>query len=61
MDRLRTALGVIAERFGMTWSLRDIAKLHRVMLLVSRSDHCLTDILYRWRIKELPMEISAVV
>ena len=61
VDRLRAALGVIAERFGMTLSLRDIAKLHRVMLLVSRSDHCLSDILYRWRIRELPMEISAVV
>ena len=58
---LRQALGLIAERFGMTWSLRDTAQLQRVMLLVSNSDHCLTDILYRWRIGELPMEIAAVV
>jgi formyltetrahydrofolate deformylase len=58
---LREALGVIAERFGMTWSLRDIAKLQRVMLLVSRSDHCLTDVLYRWRLGDLPMEVSAIV
>jgi formyltetrahydrofolate deformylase len=45
----------------MTWSLRDIAKLQRVMLLVSRSDHCLTDVLYRWRLGDLPMEVSAIV
>jgi formyltetrahydrofolate deformylase len=45
----------------MNWSLRDRGKRQRVMLLVSRFDHCLTDILYRWRIGELPMEVSAVV
>ncbi|HEY4041340.1 MAG TPA: formyltetrahydrofolate deformylase, partial [Rhodopila sp.] len=49
------------ERFGMTWGLRDRAQRQRVMLLVSKFDHCLTDILYRWRINELPMEVTAVV
>jgi formyltetrahydrofolate deformylase len=61
LDGLREDLGVIAERFEMTWSLRDTTKLHRVMLLVSKSDHCLTDVLYRWRIGELRMEVAAVV
>jgi formyltetrahydrofolate deformylase len=61
LDALRQKLGVIAERFGMVWSLRDASQLHRVMLLVSKSDHCLTDILYRWRIGELKMEVAAVV
>ncbi len=31
------------------------------MLLVSRFDHCLADLLYRWRIGELPMELTAIV
>jgi formyltetrahydrofolate deformylase len=61
VNALTRALDVIAERFGMTLSLRDAAKLQRVMLLVSKSDHCLNDILYRWRIGELPMEIAAIV
>src|SRR3954468_18427429 len=61
LPMLRTGLTTVAERFGMTWSLRDTTKLQRVMLMVSKSDHCLADILYRWRIGELPMEISAVV
>ncbi|MDR3528997.1 MAG: formyltetrahydrofolate deformylase [Rhodopila sp.] len=61
VTKLTEALGAVAERFAMTWSLRDRAKLHRVMLLVSKFDHCLTDILYRWRIGELPMEVTAVV
>jgi formyltetrahydrofolate deformylase len=61
VSRLRGALGAVAERFAMTWGLRDRAERQRVMLLVSRFDHCLTDILYRWRIGELPMEVTAVV
>ena len=61
VSRLTPALDAIADRFGMTLSLRDASKLQRVMLLVSRFDHCLADILYRWRIGELPMEISAIV
>lgn len=58
---LRAALGAIAARFDMQWSLRDRACRPRVMLLASKFDHCLTDILYRWRGGELPMDITAVV
>ena len=61
LDRLRMALGTVADRFAMTWGLRDRANRQKTMLLVSRFDHCLADILYRWRIGELPMEIAAVV
>jgi len=61
IERLSEALGLVAKRFAMTWSLRDRAKRQRVMLLVSRFDHCLTDILYRWRIGELAMDVTAVV
>jgi formyltetrahydrofolate deformylase len=59
--RLKAALAAAAERFAMTWALRDRAERQKVMLLVSKFDHCLTDILYRWRIGELPMEVTAVV
>ena len=33
----------------------------RVMILVSKFDHCLADLLYRWRIGELPIDIAAIV
>ena len=33
----------------------------RVALLVSRFDHCLVDLLYRWRSGELPMEVVAII
>jgi formyltetrahydrofolate deformylase len=51
----------VAEKFGMTWSIRPRQQKRRVMILVSRFDHCLVDLLYRRRIGELAMEITAVV
>jgi len=59
--RLDAAFGEFATQFAMQWTLRDRAQRRRVMLLVSKFDHCLADILYRWRIGELPMEIAGVV
>ena len=50
---LQTGFTAIADRFGMDWQMRDRASRRRVMLLVSKSDHCLVDILYRWRTGEL--------
>jgi len=61
IDEVRAGFGTLAEAFGMAWSLRDRGVPRRVMLLASRFDHCLADVLYRWRIGELPMEITAVV
>jgi formyltetrahydrofolate deformylase len=50
-----------AKQFTMQWTLRDRTRRRRVMLLVSKFDHCLADILYRWRISELPMDIAGIV
>ncbi len=58
---LQTGFAAIAERFAMKWQMRDRATLRRVMLLVSQSDHCLADILYRWRTGELAMIPTAIV
>jgi formyltetrahydrofolate deformylase len=61
LSALQTGFGAIAERFAMRWLMRDRAALRRVMLLVSKSDHCLADILYRWRTGELAMIPTAIV
>ena len=58
---LRGSFATIAERLQMDWQLRDRADHRRVMLLVSKFDHCLADILYRWRIGELAMVPAAIV
>src|ERR1700675_166633 len=62
LPALQTGFASIAERVGMDWQMRDRAARRRVMLLVSKSDHRLADILYRWRTGEfqmIPTEISS--
>ena len=60
-EALRTEFTPVAERFVMSWSLRDPKVRKKVMILASKSDHCLSDLLYRWRIGELPMDIAGVI
>ncbi|MER6958745.1 MULTISPECIES: formyltetrahydrofolate deformylase [unclassified Streptomyces] len=43
------------------WSVRGRNERMRVLIMASKLDHCLTDLLYRWRIGELPMDIVGVV
>jgi formyltetrahydrofolate deformylase len=50
----------IAEPFRMTWRLWDAARPKRIAILVSRYDHCLQDLLWRWRRDELGAEIVLV-
>lgn len=59
-DEIRAAFGSLAERFEMDWTLRG-TEPRKVMILTSRFDHCLADLLYRWRIDELPMQVTGVV
>jgi formyltetrahydrofolate deformylase len=51
----------MAREFAFVWTLRPAVARKRVMILASKFDHCLADLLYRWRIEELPMEIVAIV
>ncbi len=51
----------IAKQYGMNWTLRARDQNKRVMILVSKFDHCLADILYRWRSGELDMDVTAIV
>lgn len=51
----------VAERFGMAFTFRPANQRQRVLILASRFDHCLADLLYRWRIGELPMDITGLV
>ncbi|TCT03533.1 formyltetrahydrofolate deformylase [Aquabacter spiritensis] len=58
---IRAGFAAVAEALALTWGLRDKADKRRVLLLASKFDHCLADLLYRWRIGEIPMEISGIV
>jgi formyltetrahydrofolate deformylase len=58
---LRENFSAIAEPFKITYAINDHATPRRVLLLVSKFDHCLVDLLYRWRIGELAMTPTAIV
>jgi formyltetrahydrofolate deformylase len=58
---LRTNFGELAQGLSMQWTIRAAGEKKRVALLVSRFDHCLVDLLYRWRSGELPMEVVAII
>ncbi len=51
----------VAERFAMEWKIRYWGERQRVAVLVSRYDHCLMDLLWRWRRGELYADVVAVI
>ena len=51
----------LAGEFNMDWHISDSARRKRVVILVSKQDHCLNDLLHRWRSGELPVDISCVI
>lgn len=51
----------VADEFDITWEIHDKSKPCRVLIMVSKFDHCIDDLLYRHRKGELPMEITAIV
>ena len=58
---LRSRIDEIGEDFGMRWSLEPVTRRKRVAMFASRYEHCLLDLLWRWRRDELRMDIVAVV
>ncbi|SMP00176.1 formyltetrahydrofolate deformylase, partial [Paracoccus laeviglucosivorans] len=61
IEDLRAGLAETAEGFDMTYAFHDEAEKLKVVIMVSRFGHCLNDLLYRWRIGALPIEIVAVI
>jgi formyltetrahydrofolate deformylase len=51
----------LAGQFNMEWHITDSAVKKRVVILVSRQDHCLNDLLHRWRSRELEVDIPCVI
>ena len=58
---LAAAFDAIAQRFAMTWQMHDAAHHPRVLLMVSKFDHCLNDLLYRYKVGALAMDPVAIV
>ena len=50
-----------ADQYRMDWSIRRRGDRRKVLILVSKFDHCLVDLLYRLRIGELKMDVVGIV
>lgn len=61
MDAFRASFSSVAEEFKMTWNVADRTHRKKVLLLVSKFDHCLGDLLYRTSIGELPMHVVGII
>jgi formyltetrahydrofolate deformylase len=61
LGALQEAFKPTGEKFAMQWAIYDLAVKQRVVLMVSKFGHCLNDLLYRYRIGALPIEIPAIV
>lgn len=60
-ETLSTTFAPTADTFSMDYGFFDPAKKMKVVIMVSRFSHCLNDLLYRWRIGALPINIVAVI
>ena len=61
LDGFRESFITVADKFSMDWRIDDLAERTKVVLAVSRFGHCLNDILHRWKVGILPIDIVAVV
>ena len=61
LDRIKYGFDEAVQQFNMEWEIYDSSEPMRVILIVSKFDHCLDDLLYRHRKGEMPMEITAIV
>jgi formyltetrahydrofolate deformylase len=55
------AFAPLADAFRMEWSIHYSRHRKRAAVLVSRLDHCLTDLLWRWKSSELQVDIPLII
>lgn len=60
-EEFRAGFSKIAEEFAMKWQLNSTCEKKRVLLMCSKQDHCMTDLLYRWSSGELECDIPCVI
>lgn len=60
-NSLRTDFEIVADDFDMDWRLVDSQQRPRMLIMVSKFGHCLSDLLYRVRIEQLSADVVAVV
>lgn len=61
VDALRESFSAIATELAMDWKIDQTGYRKKALLFVSKFDHCLGDLLYRWKIGELNMDVVGIV
>ncbi|MGE4372545.1 MAG: formyltetrahydrofolate deformylase [Xanthobacter sp.] len=61
LKEIEEGFAEVGAPLNMTHAFHDSAKRMKVVIMVSRFGHCLNDLLYRWKIGALPIDIVAVV
>ena len=61
VEQLRAAFEMTAMGFNMEWAIHDASQPTKTLIMVSKYDHCLRDLLYRRSTGELNIEITAIV
>lgn len=51
----------VAEKFQMTWRFSVVSRLKRMAIFVSKMDHCLLELLWRWQAADITAEIPCVI
>lgn len=60
-DTIRAALSETIETFGMTVDLVDAARTPKIIIMVSKFDHCLQHLMYQIRVGWLKAEVAAII
>jgi len=60
-EDLKAQLALFAGPFQMQWSLHPAQQAMRTVIMVSKEGHCLNDLLFRWKIGVLPIDVRAII
>ena len=58
---LRTDFTALAETYRMSWQLVGLDERPRLLIMVSKFGHCLNDLLFRWKMDQLKVELPVIV
>ncbi|MDP1605792.1 MAG: formyltetrahydrofolate deformylase [Rhodocyclaceae bacterium] len=61
LAEFRTCFAPLANELALDWQITDSAVKKRVVIMVSKQEHCLYDLLARWQSRELNIEIPCVI
>lgn len=61
IEQLRQQFAPIASQFQMSWRITHLMERKKLAIFVSKEDHVLRELLWRWNIKELKADIAMVI